>query len=480
MPKLSPKGFAPILIIIILFLGLVAGLYLMGRPQIFKPKATSEAPGNLKNAFLDQAQAADEDGNRVVFKSDNLGIDQSPRYLVEYQSPTDLFRLIINDVPLEVVRAEAERDLLQKAGDELISLCSLQFIVFAPATVTEDGLGGADDKLAICRQYQIELENSQLGEQQSSILARVKAVILSFLQGKQEFLSDSPIVASENLPPGAYISLCRNNGTDAEGVWQVSSNPLVADFINRNQKVPRCSEPVPNYLVFTEPVPVGAYLSMCINEEGASSSKQWVWQVNESGRITDDPYIQDGCTPAPSIPQNTQQAFSRLLTVQSATPTACPVPGGNVKTPSYQANNTTGHCGGGYGYACNCGTTGRRAKAIDVKTYGKPVILPTVYGQPTKWKLITGPYEIKRSEGGGYGYTFEATVGPDKWYLDVGHLNRSALSLGSQYPSGTAVGTTAAGHVHTTIGKNLSRMPEAGSITDCDPNWLPSDFMCNY
>lgn len=160
--------------------------------------------------------------------------------------------------------------------------------------------------------------------------------------------------------------------------------------------------------------------------------------------------------------------------------TSCPVPGGSISTPSYNANNAnqqTGHCGGGYGYTCNCGTTGRRAKAIDVPTSGKAVIMPTVNAQEVTWRLIVGPYSVDNQEGGGVGYTFEATVGNDKWYLDMLHLN-TGLTLGQTYPSGTSIGTTVASHVHMTMGKNLATTPVAGTSTDCDPNWLPSDFMC--
>ena len=106
------------------------------------------------------------------------------------------------------------------------------------------------------------------------------------------------------------------------------------------------------------------------------------------------------------------------------------------------------------------------------------MVLPTVNNQPVNWKLITDPYNVDSGEGGGVGYTFQATQGSDNWYLDMLHLNRSSLATGVDYPSGTAVATTVIDHVHMTIGKNLSKSPVAGTDTDCDPNWLASDFMC--
>lgn len=168
--------------------------------------------------------------------------------------------------------------------------------------------------------------------------------------------------------------------------------------------------------------------------------------------------------------------------VPSAGTTSCPINGGYVSTPSYSANPGTGHCGGGYAYSCHCGTEGRRAKAIDVPTNGQSVVLPTINGQSVNWTLVTGPYSVDSGEGGGFGYTFQAIAGADIWYLDMLHLNQSALKSvlagGESYPSGTPVATTVIDHVHMTIGKNLSSVPIAGSATDCDPNWLPSDFMC--
>lgn len=164
--------------------------------------------------------------------------------------------------------------------------------------------------------------------------------------------------------------------------------------------------------------------------------------------------------------------------VATAAIASCPVAGGTISTPSFDADPARGHCGGGYAYSCNCGTSGRRAKAIDVLTRGQNAVLPQINNQSVDWRLVVGPYSVDSNEGGGFGYTFQATRGNDKWYLDMLHLNRTNLTTGVDYSSGTAVANSAITHVHMTIGKNLSNSPVAGTATDCDPNWLPSDFMC--
>lgn len=157
---------------------------------------------------------------------------------------------------------------------------------------------------------------------------------------------------------------------------------------------------------------------------------------------------------------------------------SCPVVGGVISTHSYQADPVSGHCSGSYSYPCACGTDGRRAKAIDIQTNGNSVVLPTIEGQSVEWKLTTKDYPVSGGEGGGIGETFEATVGINTWYLDMLHLNPTSLSSGSTYPSGTSIGTTVIDHVHMTIGKNLRGPVVAGTGSDCDSGWLPSDFMC--
>ncbi|MBI4036535.1 hypothetical protein HY386_01480 [Candidatus Daviesbacteria bacterium] len=192
----------------------------------------------------------------------------------------------------------------------------------------------------------------------------------------------------------------------------------------------------------------------------------------------------------PNFPVNLKYWYSLLVpsgdgSLQEVSPTAglaasCLVPGGRIITHSYQADPIYGHCGTYYGFSCNCGSGGRRAKAIDVATAGQNVVLPTIEGQQVMWKLIIRGYPVDSGEGGGVGHIFEAELGGDRWYLDMLHLQQTSLSLGGSYPSGTVVGLVVSEHVHTTIGKNIAYPNGPGSsLTDCDNGWLPSDFMCS-
>lgn len=158
---------------------------------------------------------------------------------------------------------------------------------------------------------------------------------------------------------------------------------------------------------------------------------------------------------------------------------SCIVPNGKISTYSIKEDPIGGHCGRQYGYSCACDNDGRRAKSIDVLTNGQAVVLPTINGNRVNWKLILKGYPIDGGEGGGLGYTFEAVVGSDTWYLDMLHLNTTPIGEGETVPSGTAVATSAIAHVHAVLGKNLKASPRAGSNTDCDSGWLASDFMCD-
>lgn len=159
---------------------------------------------------------------------------------------------------------------------------------------------------------------------------------------------------------------------------------------------------------------------------------------------------------------------------------SCPVSGGSVITHSYQVDPQGGHCGQSYStrYACNCGSQGRRAKAIDVATNGGDVFLPQIGGKDVNWRLNLN-YTVSASDGGGNGYVFEAEVNGTKWFMDFVHLSGAPVERGQTYPSGTNLGKISEDHVHFTIGKNLANSPVAGTETDCDPNWLPSDFACD-
>jgi hypothetical protein len=167
--------------------------------------------------------------------------------------------------------------------------------------------------------------------------------------------------------------------------------------------------------------------------------------------------------------------------------TSCPVPGGTITTHSYSFSPTNGHCSPGYSLEGNCtvcpGGAGigvsRRANAIDVATNGKAVVLPTLNGQTVQWTMVQS-YPVAAGDGGGNGYTFQATVGSDTYTLDLLHMNTTSLQKGQSYPSGTTIGTTTIDHVHMTMGKNIGNNVNIGSVaTDCDTGWMPSEFLCD-
>lgn len=164
-----------------------------------------------------------------------------------------------------------------------------------------------------------------------------------------------------------------------------------------------------------------------------------------------------------------------VTTTASAPTVSCPVPNGKISFNSYEGGK--GHCGPGYGFDCNCGTKGRRAKAIDVK--GGDPVLPQIEGESVNWTYLIS-YTVDGGEGGGKGHTFRAKKGADSWYLDILHLSNSPLTEGKEYPSGTKIGTIDGPHAHFTIGKNLKTdFPRAATESDCDPGWMPSEFACD-
>lgn len=204
-----------------------------------------------------------------------------------------------------------------------------------------------------------------------------------------------------------------------------------------------------------------------------------------SGGPASDPFSNN-----PFFPKNVKSWYSQLVpagspgALQPVTPTtgavaSCPIPNGSISTPSYQADPVNGHCSSSYGFACRCGTVGRRAKAIDVPTNGLLFVLPTVNNQPVVWEIIVGPYGVDSGEGGGVGYTFKTTLGSDNWYLDALHLSSSSMVVGTRITSGIAISPSAGGHIHMTMGKNIANPFNPGTeVTDCDPGWIASDFMC--
>lgn len=221
---------------------------------------------------------------------------------------------------------------------------------------------------------------------------------------------------------------------------------------------------------------------------GHGDATKWdpLWTTNKEviNKVVGSFY---GCLSYPSCssgPYNYgDDVWNSIQSCKNTTPSAvtatCPVLGGRVSTPSYQADPQRGHCSGSYGYVCTCGTEGRRAKAIDVLTEGKDVLLPALEGQMVTWRLIVGPYPIDNAEGGGSGYTFETSLGSDKYYLDMLHLAPLNPSATGEYISGVPIAKSVAGYVHLTIGKNIQNPTSPGTTsTDCDSGWLPSDFLC--
>lgn len=159
---------------------------------------------------------------------------------------------------------------------------------------------------------------------------------------------------------------------------------------------------------------------------------------------------------------------------------SCPVATKRIITHSAQIDPVNGHCGQTYSrtFSCNCGTQGRRAKAIDVATDGGDVFLPQIGGQNVNWKLNLA-YPIAPGDGGGNGYVFETEAGGTRWHMDFVHMAGAPVEVGQTYPSGTNLGKVHQTHVHFTVGRNLANSPVPGTATDCDPGWLVSDFVCD-
>jgi len=171
------------------------------------------------------------------------------------------------------------------------------------------------------------------------------------------------------------------------------------------------------------------------------------------------------------------------VTPPSGAQASCPVPGGVIKTPSYQASPTTGHCSPSYG---SCPAESRRAKSIDVDTRGGNVLFPTIDGQKVDW-YYSNRFLLNNStdcEGGkpdcGIGVIFQAKAGSDLWTLHLVHLDPYKLLFKEQQanvPGETAGKTVSRVYVHINIGKGIKNPPIEGS-QDFDPGWIPPDFMC--
>ncbi|MDP3974090.1 MAG: hypothetical protein Q8P92_04665 [Candidatus Daviesbacteria bacterium] len=184
--------------------------------------------------------------------------------------------------------------------------------------------------------------------------------------------------------------------------------------------------------------------------------------------------------------------------LKTADKLSCPVDGGQISTPSYQANPQTGHCGEIYtsqGYICD--TDSRRAKSVDILTggpAGKEVKLPTINEQVLEWTFNTRPQDIlhlNRSDclpnemiegfNCGVGIAFQATdQDGQSWILHLLHMHEPSIKtqFGKKYSSGEVVGFSEAIHTHVTVGKNISgdkNFAIAGS-SDIRSGWIPADL----
>lgn len=292
------KGIAQILIILFLVIGLLVGLYVVRQTQVLNSRANSTAPEDAKSNLLQNASAPyDEFNNQIVLDEK----DKDFSYQVEYQPEFDQFILVIYKTPIEKVREDAEQALLAKSGD-LDSLCALQFTVLAPHFVAS-GENYTDDTLDLCKKRMLQLEGSDFSPHtfQFETLSPQK-------DPPGQFLSDLQIVTSEQFPMFVYIKLCRNNGQPVEGVWHTRKDPLIGEFLY-NQRIERCNNPTPNYLVFTEPVPEGTLVALC--ESKTLPWRESVWKVNSTGYTADYVTTHDDCTLPPS-PDTTETSANQV------------------------------------------------------------------------------------------------------------------------------------------------------------------------
>ncbi len=145
---------------------------------------------------------------------------------------------------------------------------------------------------------------------------------------------------------------------------------------------------------------------------------------------------------------------------------SCPVPGGTIFTPSFQADPVKGHCGKNYvnaGFSCDPGgQDSRRAKSIDVPTGSNNVVLPLIEGKSVKWAYVNhypiDPGDCESPVNGrcGSGMVFVSHLdNGDVWTLFLVHVGFTGLVPAQSYDSGTIVGSGAIDHVHISVGKNL-------------------------
>lgn len=291
------KGVAQILLMAIVIVGLFVVLYLSQRSQVIKSKASYIDPSFAKNTLMSKAAPpTDEYGDRVLFKSTKLGVDDNPRYELEYQpsnqyKPTEDYILVINDTPIEQVREEAEKDLLIQSGGNINSLCAMNIKVVSPGLVT-GGDTATDDQLGLCKQ-------STGGDTPSAPQDTVTE------SNTVQFSSLQPMVISQDFPSGTLMDVCfSSNGL--EGTWKITNNPSVGTFASSHfVSSSRCTDPLPKNMTFDQQVPSGSFIHLCQADD--PSANEWVWQVDSSGLSATFLYSQKGCMPVP------QSSFQKAI-----------------------------------------------------------------------------------------------------------------------------------------------------------------------
>lgn len=116
-------------------------------PEEEKPKPLTVE--ELKERLLKDAEPIVPD-ILLVLESEKEGAYGNPRFEIEYQKPFDLFLISLLDKPLDEVRKEAEKALLEKAGGELEALCQLNVLVSSPYFVSEEEIVENPEVLEIC------------------------------------------------------------------------------------------------------------------------------------------------------------------------------------------------------------------------------------------------------------------------------------------------------------------------------------------
>lgn len=95
------------------------------------------------------------------------------------------------------------------------------------------------------------------------------------------FLGNNSMTMSQDFPAGAFLRLCRNDGTNIAGVWQVSgSDQRTASFYADESKSFCETSPTPTNIFFSqyEGIPSGhAYIRLCVPDK----KERWFWQIDD-------------------------------------------------------------------------------------------------------------------------------------------------------------------------------------------------------